>query len=173
MTTKLIGYECGKDEHDIRREFMSKFNALSENDRKSIVIQENFQNEFKLALTQLEVDKTKRQKERFEHNLKAFLEDPKGVLNEFDELRRGALDLGELLISYGIAKTTIKRNKGKGVLVGKGTIGEHTRSNFKVTATIGKHTLEMEVAGSNDKRDKERSMIMVAAILAKKIANIT
>ncbi len=171
MTTKLIGYEYGKNEHDIRREFLTKFKDLPENDRKSIVIQEAFQSEFKLALTKLEIDNAKRQKERFEHNLKAFLEDPKGVLNELDELRRGTWDLGELLISYGIAKTTIKRNKGKGVLVGKGTIGEHTMSNFKVTATIGKHTLEMEIAGSNDKLDKERSMTMVAAILANNIAN--
>jgi hypothetical protein len=171
MTNKLIGYEQGKNDYDIRREFLTRFKALPENEQKSIYIQEEFQNEFKLALAKLEIEKANRQKERYEHNLKTFLEDPKEILKELDEVRGQCFDLGECLISYGIAKTTIKRNKGKGELVHKGTIGEHTRSTFKVTAKIGKHTLEMDMAGSNDKRDKERSMGLVAVMLANKIAN--
>jgi len=168
--TKLIGYERSKYDYEIRQELIAKFKALPENEQKSLYVKEEFQNQYKLALAQLQVEKAKRDKERFENNLNAFLEDPKGAIAELNEECHRCFDLGELLISYGIAKTTIKRY-GKGALVHKGTLAEHISSNFKVTAKIGDETLEMELASSNDKRDKDRSMAHVAAILANKIAN--
>ena len=85
MTTKLIGYERGKDEHALRQEFLTKFKALPENEQKSLYVKENFQNEFKLALTQLIVDNHKRELKRFEHNLKVLIEDPKGAIAELNE----------------------------------------------------------------------------------------
>jgi len=167
MTTNLIGFDSCNYESTLRQKFLDRFNATPKEQQKSI--KESLQNEFKLALVQLDVDKHKRQKERFENNLKAFLEDPNGILNELNGLCGSCFTLGEILISYGIAKTTIKRQKGKGILVHKGTIAEHTMSNFLVTAKIGDETLSIEIGGSNDKNDKERSMAMVSAMLAKKI----
>lgn len=171
MTTKLIGYERRKYDYEIREELIAKFKALPEDEQKSPSVREDFQNQYKLVLAQLEIDNAKREKERFENNLKAFFEDPKGVITELDGIRGRSFDLGELLISYGIAKTTIKRHqKGKGILIGKGTLGEHIISNFLVTAKIGDETLAVEVGSSNDKRERERTMTMVAAQLAFQIA---
>jgi hypothetical protein len=167
MTIKLIGYSRIKDDYQIKQEFLERFNSTPKEQQESI--KATLQKEYLIAVAENEADIKRKEKERYEHNLKAFIADPKGVIDELNELCRRSFDLGEMLISYGIAKTTIKR-QGKGTLVNKGTIGEHIQSNFIVTARIGDETLSMALASSNDRRDKERSMSSVAAQLALKIA---
>ncbi len=165
---KLKPYEPCTPDWELKQTFREKFNNLPEHEKEASkkIIQE----EYLQALEQLKIEIDEKQKERYEHNLKSFLEDPKGMIDELNVIRGRTFDLGEVLVGYGIATTTIKRQKGKGVLVGKGTLAEHTKSNFLVTAKIGDKTLSMAVASSNDRRDKERSMTMVAAILAEQIA---
>ena len=147
----------------VREKFVKKYNALPDDQKESQ--KAIIQNEFNAAIAEYESDILKQRETIKQENLQAFLEDPKGVLKEIDETRGQAFDIGEELISYGIATATIKRF-GKGHLIGKGTIGEHTCSNFSVTAKIGTHTLTREIAGSNDRRDKDRSMALTACQLA-------
>ncbi len=147
----------------VREKFLKRYNALPDDQKESQ--KAIIQNEFNAAVVEYESDILKQREEISNENLQAFLEDPKGVLKEINEFRGQAFNIGELLILYGIATATIKRF-GKGQMVHKGTLAEHTRSNFSVTAKIGSHTLTREIAGSNDKQDKDRSMALTAWQLA-------
>jgi hypothetical protein len=153
---------------EIRKQFVDRYNSTPEDQR--VAIKEQLQKEYEAAIAEHEADIAKQKKESYEHNLNAFLNDPKGVIEELNQLRGRAFDMGELLIHYGIATATIKRQKGKGTLIGKGTLGEHTISNFLVTVKIGEETFSTEVGSANDKRDKERTMASVAAQFALEIA---
>jgi len=160
MKLKKIPY---KDIYQLRQKFIDKYKSLPDDQKESQ--KEIIQAEFNSAVSEHEEDISKQQKEIKQENLKSFLDDPKGILQEINETRGRSFSIGEQLISYGIATTTIKRF-GKGELVHKGTLAEHIRSNFKITAKIGTHTLTEELAGSNDKRDKDSSMAMIASRLA-------
>lgn len=103
-------------------------------------------------------------------NAAAFLAAPQVVLDLLDEERGRSLDLGEILMAYGIASVKVKRGKGKGRQVGAGTLGQGTISPFDVTVTIGDRVRVIEAGSRNDRHSKRDLESFAAAQAAFAIA---
>ncbi len=88
-------------------------------------------------------------------NAAAFLADPKAVLDYLDAERGRTFDLGEMALIYGIASVTMKRGKGRGDKVGKGTLAEGTISPFVCTVRIGDRQIVTECGSRNDRHSKQ------------------
>lgn len=125
--------------------------------------------EYKQAVEAAQKDNEANRKTQAEANTAAFLQNPKAVIQELEEAGQRAFDLGEMLVIRGIAKVSHKRF-GKGVFVGRGTDYGQTKSNFKVTVTIGHVTETLELASGNDRRQLDDMDSYAAAIVARSIA---
>ena len=125
--------------------------------------------EYVAALAKAESETEARRKEASVINAQAFLADPATAIKELREKGCRTFSLGEMLLGKGIATATQKRH-GKGVTLLPGSDFSYIGSNFTVTARIGNKTLTEEVTSSNDYRDKDNNLSMVAEHLARQIA---
>ena len=101
-------------------------------------------------------------------NTHTFLQNPVAVIEQLEKEKNSCFTIGEMLSFYGIGVTTCKRF-GKGTRVGIGSDYPFTRSNFKVTATIGSFTLTRELASDNSDRSKRDNQSHVLEQLANQI----
>ena len=104
-----------------------------------------------------------------EANTAAFLQNPKAVIDELMEAAGRTFELGEMLIFRGIAKVTHKRF-GKGVFVGKGTNYPQTKSNYRITVTIGDVTKTIELTSGNERTQLQGMDSYAASKVAIEIA---
>jgi len=104
-----------------------------------------------------------------EANAAAFLQNPKAVIDELMEAAGRTFELGEMLIFRGIAKVTHKRF-GKGVFVGKGTNYPQTKSNYRITVTIGDVTKTIELTSGNERTQLQGMDSYAASKVAIEIA---
>jgi hypothetical protein len=104
-----------------------------------------------------------------EANTAAFLQNPKAVIDELMEAAGRTFELGEMLIFRGIAKVTHKRF-GKGVFVGKGTNYGQTKSNYRITVTIGDVTETIEMMSGNERTQLQGMDSYAASKVAIEIA---
>ena len=102
-------------------------------------------------------------------NVAAFLADPERGVKVLQEECGRTLDLGGLLLSYGIATCTIKRH-GKGEMMYKGALAEGTISNFTVSARIEDKVLVEEMGSRNDRQSKDSTRSFVVGKLAINLA---
>lgn len=99
------------------------------------------------------------------HNTNVFLEDPiSSIVQINNQAKNDFWNVGELLMLSGIGKITMKRF-GKGTLVGKGTLGEGTVSNFTIKAEIGNVCFTETISSRNDKHIKDRMKVATLNML--------
>ena len=108
-------------------------------------------------------------------NAAAFLADPVGVIALLDEERGHSFYLGEMILYYGIANVSSKRN-GRGTFMHKGTLAAGIISPRLVTVKIGDITRVVESCARNDRRsiaeDESSTVAQVASeIAAGKLGN--
>lgn len=104
-------------------------------------------------------------------NTAAFLSDPVAALEWIDEERGRTFDLGEALQYLGIATVTLKRGKGKGYQIGKGTLGAGTISPMVATVRIGDKVKAFEMGSRNDRHSKRDAATCAASQFALEIAS--
>lgn len=102
-----------------------------------------------------------------EANTAAFLQNPNAIIEELSLHR--PFSLGEMLIFRGIAKVSHKRF-GKGVFVGKGTDYGQTKSNYRITVTIGDVTETIEMSSGNERTQLASLDSYAAEQVARRIA---
>lgn len=125
------------------------------------------QAEFAAAIDQAKKDLVKERQTIAAQNTQAFLANPKQGVEALTG--KSCLTVGELILCYGIG-TVKSTRQGKGVLVGKNTLGEGTISQFKVAARIGDKGLIQECGCRNDRYSKEGTEAMVMTHLAHQLA---
>jgi hypothetical protein len=151
------------DQHAIAAPFRARITPnMTQQDKDAL------QAEYTAATEQAKKDLVKARQTVADQNTAAFLANPKQGVEALSG--SSCLTIGELLQCYGVG-TVKSTRQGKGVLIGKGTLGEGTISQFKVAARIGDKGLIQECGSRNDRRSKEDMEAMVLTRLARLLAS--
>jgi len=154
------------DQQPIRQSFLARITPNMTTEEKAAL-----NSEFQAVLVSEEHAFQKVINEIGDQNAQIFLANPKKILEQLSIEAGRTFDLGEMLLLYGIANVTLKR-QGKGVFIGKGTLGEGTISQFVATVTIGTKKQTVEIGSRNDHRSKEDAKAFAACIAAKELAQL-
>ena len=165
----LPRFDKSKTVQEVRERFLARITPNMDAGAKA-ALQTQFQQAVDVAVAQAEKEVEQQAKTIAASNCQAFLAAPIEVLDALQQAAGRSYDLGDALQWNGIVTVTSKRH-GKGVEIGKGTIGRHTQSQFIAVAVCDPYHLEVETAcNASDHWSKARMHANVAEQLARSIA---